>query len=116
MPFYAGKGGSMTIAGTAYPMDTWSVAYETDEVEVSNFQSSGQKSYIAGMLGGTVTTSGPYNGTAPTSGTIISVTCGLASGVNLPALQILVTSVTVDTTVKEKATIEVQGTIAANLG
>ena len=48
MPFYAGKGGSFSIGATAYPMDTWSISVDTDEVEVTNFQSSGQKSLIAG--------------------------------------------------------------------
>jgi len=70
MPFYAGKNATLSIGGVAYPMDTWSIAIETEEVEVTNFQSVGQKNLIAGIQGGTVSASGPYNGTAPSSGCI----------------------------------------------
>jgi hypothetical protein len=118
MPFYAGKNGSLSVGGTAYPMDTWSLSIDVDEVEVTNFQSAGQKSLIAGIAGGAVSASGPYNGAAPSAGSLASFTFGLASGVTLgsTSYQVLITSVKVDTTVKEKATIEVTGSLAANLG
>lgn len=116
MPFYAGKNATLSIGGTAYPMDTWSIAIETEEVEVTNFQSGGQKNLIAGIQGGTVSASGPYNGTAPASGALASFTFGISGAVTLGPYQVLITSVTVDTTVKEKATIEVTGSLAANLG
>lgn len=118
MPFYAGKNASFTIGGVTYPMDTWSIAIETEEVEVTNFQSGGQKSLIAGIQSGTVSASGPYNGTAPSSGALASFTFAVAPGVLIGAapFQVLITSVTVDTSVKEKATIEVSGSLAANLG
>ena len=116
MAFYAGKNATLSIGGVAYPMDTWSIAIETDEVEVTNFQSSGQKSLIAGIQGGTVSASGPYNGSAPVSGALAQFTFGISGAVNLGPYQVLITSVTVDTAVKEKATIEVTGSLAANLG
>ena len=116
MPFYAGKGGSFTIGATAYPMDTWSVSIDVDEVEVTNFQSSGNKSLIAGVQGGSVSASGPYGGGTITSGALASFTFGVATGVSVGTFQVLITSVKIDTSVKEKATIEVTGSIAANLG
>jgi hypothetical protein len=116
MPFFAGKNATLSIGGVAYPMDSWSIAIETEEVEVTNFQSGGQKSIIAGIQGGTVSASGPYNGTAPSSGALANFTFGVAGGVNIGPYQVLITGVTVDTTVKEKATIEVTGSLAANLG
>lgn len=116
MPFYAGKNASLSIGGVAYPMDTWSIAIETEEVEVTNFQSVGQKSLIAGIQGGTVSASGPYNGTAPSSGALAQFSFGVGGGIFIGPYQILITSVTVDTSVKEKATIEVSGSLAANLG
>lgn len=117
MPFYAGKGGWFDIDGVQYPMDTWSVSIETDEVEVTNFQSLGQKNLIAGIQGGTVSASGPYNGTAPTSGALAFFTFGLATGgPSIGPYQVLITSVKVDTAVKEKATIDISASLAANLG
>lgn len=116
MPFYAGKGGSFLIGATAYPMDTWSISVETDEVEVTNFQSSGQKALISGIQGGSVSSSGPYNGVAITSGSIANFTFGVGTGATLGPFQVLITSVKIDTSVKEKATVEVSGSLAANLG
>jgi hypothetical protein len=116
MPFYAGKGGSFSIGATAYPMDTWSISVDTDEVEVTNFQSSGQKSLIAGVQGGSVSASGPWNGATITSGALAQFTFGVGVGVGIGPYQVLITSVKIDTTVKEKATIEVTGSLAANLG
>ena len=116
MPFYAGKGGSFSIGATAYPMDTWSISIETDEVEVTNFQSVGQKALIAGIQGGSVSASGPWNGGTITSGSLAQFTFGVATGVSLGSYQVLITSVKIDTSVKEKATIEVTGSLAANLG
>lgn len=116
MPFYAGKGGSFSIGATAYPMDTWSISVDTDEVEVTNFQSSGQKSLIAGIQGGSVSASGPYNGSAITSGALANFTFGVGVGASLGPFQVLITSVKVDTSVKDKATVEVSGSLAANLG
>jgi hypothetical protein len=116
MPFYAGKGGSFLIGATAYPMDTWSVSIDVDEVEVTNFQSSGNKALIAGVQGGSVSASGPYNGGTITSGALASFTFGVAAGLSVGTFQVLITSVKIDTSVKEKATIEVTGSIAANLG
>jgi hypothetical protein len=116
MPFYAGKGGSISIGGASYPMDTWSISVDVDEVEVTNFQSLGNKSLIAGVQGGSVSASGPYGGGTITAGTLANFTFGVGVGASLGTFQVLITSVKIDTSVKEKATIEVTGSLAANLG
>lgn len=116
MPFYAGKTGFFTIGAVSYPMDTWSISIDVDEVEVTNFQSSGNKSLIAGVQGGSVSASGPWNGSTITAGALANFTFGVATGVSVGPYQVLITSVKVDTSVKEKATIEVSGSLAANLG
>ena len=125
MPFYAGKGGFFAINNVQFPMDNWSISVDVEEVEVTNFQSLGFKSLIAGLQGGTVSASGPYNGASITPGVLAAFTFGLATSpaaislsppIQLGLFQVLITSVKIDTSVKEKATIEVTGTLAANLG
>jgi hypothetical protein len=124
MPFYAGKGGFFTINNASFPMDTWSISVDVDEVEVTNFQSQGFKSLIAGVQGGSVTASGPYNGSSIIPGVLAAFTFGLSTipqvslspPIQLGVFQALITSVKIDTSVKEKATIEVTASLAANLG
>lgn len=123
MAFFNGKNGSLTIGGVVYPMEEWSLDIEIEEVEVTNFMSGGFKQVMGGIAGGSVSASGPYNGTSPITTTPNGVTVGnigygaigqfdfgLAAGVGF-SWPVLVTGVSIGQNVKEKATIEISGSL-----
>lgn len=123
MPFYNGKNGFLTIEGVSYPMEEWSLDIEIEEVEVTNFMSGGFKSLLGGVAGGSISASGPYNGTSPITPTLAGVltgnagqgalgtfTFGLAAGASF-TWPVLVTGVSVTQNVKEKATLEISGSL-----
>lgn len=112
MAYYAGKNASITIQGISYPMDTWDLSDDTEEVDVTNFTSGGIRELIAGIYTGSMSTSGPYNGTAPTTGTTGTIIFNVGGGVTA-SRKIFLNSVKTNTAVKDKATLSISGSITA---
>jgi len=114
MPFFSGKTGSLTVNGITLPMEEWSLEFEVEEVEVTNFMSQGLKSLIGGIVGGTVSASGPYSGVSPLDlaldGTVVSFFFGLGGGAGFTR-NVLITGVSFGQNVKEKATLEISGSL-----
>lgn len=117
MPFYSGKNGSFTANGVSYPMEEWSLDIEVEEVEVTNFLSGGFKSLLGGIAGGSVSASGPFNGSEPTAlalqGTIVPFAFGVGVGAGY-TYPVLITGVSIKQNVKEKATLEITGSLTNN--
>lgn len=61
MAFYVGRSASMSIAGTAKPIDTVEFSINGEMVDVTNFTSSGWQELESGIKKATITASGPYN-------------------------------------------------------
>lgn len=117
MPFYNGKNGSFTANGVTYPMEEWSLDFEIEEVEVTNFTSLGFKSVLGGIAGGSVSASGPFNGSHPLAlaleGTVVSFNFGVGAGASF-TYPVLITGVSFAQNVKEKATLEISGSLTNN--
>lgn len=129
MPFYSGKQGSLLVSGVSYPMEEWSLDIEIEEVEVTNFQSGGFKSLINGVAGGTFSATGPYNGAQPfaptyagatgqnggntSNGITGTFTFGIAPGISFTHY-VIITASSVKQNVKEKATLEISGSLTGN--
>lgn len=117
MPFFSGKNGFFIADGVTYPMEEWSLEYEIEEVEVTNFLSLGFKSVLGGIVGGTVSASGPYGGGSPLAqaltGTVVAFTFGLGVGASFTH-PVLITGVSFGQNVKEKATLEISGSLTNN--
>jgi len=128
--FFSGKNGFLQIDGVTFPMEEWSLEMEIEEVEVSNFMSQGFKSVLGGFAGGTVSASGPYNGLTPLpfnlgplgvvtandgAGLIGTFTFGVSKALGVSySWPVLVTGATVSQKSKEKATLEIKGTLTQN--
>lgn len=129
MPFYSGKLGFLQVNGASYPMEDWSLDIEIEEVEVTNFQSGGFKSLLNGIAGGTFSATGPYNGSQPfpftaagavtqtggstSNGFTAQMTFGLAPGLSVQHW-VIITAASVKQNVKEKATLEISGSLTGN--
>ncbi len=117
MPFFSGKNGFFVANGTTYPMEEWSLEIEVEEVEVTNFMSLGFKSLLGGIAGGSVSASGPFNGTSPLAtalqGTVVPFTFGVGVGASF-TYPVLITGVSFGQNVKEKATREISGSLTNN--
>lgn len=127
MAYYVGKTGFVQITPSAggaavrLPLSEWSLETENDEVDFSNFESSGAKSIAGGFFGGSLSASGPYEGGAVTSsailtdfraGKIVLVKLGLLqTGTIGFSVYALLKNVSVSMDAKEKATFEFGGTL-----
>lgn len=127
MAYYVGKTGFIQITPSAggqavrLPLSEWSLETENEEVDFSNFESSGAKSISGGFFGGTISASGPYEGGAVTSsailtdfraGKIVIVELGLLqTGTIGFSVYALLTGVSVNMDAKEKANFEFSGTL-----
>lgn len=113
MPYYSGKNASITIGGVLYPMDSWNLDDTCEQVDVTNFTTGGEQALIAGITSGTMSTSGPYAGLAPVTGATGLITFDVGGGGGAATRKILITSVKKSTQVKDKATLEISGSITA---
>lgn len=113
MAYYAGKNASITIGGVIYAMENWSLDDTAETIEVTNFTTGGETALIGGVTGGTMSTSGPYTGLTPTVGTTGLITFDVGGGGGAATRKIILTSVKKSTAVKDKATLEVSGSITA---
>jgi|DEB19_MinimDraft_3_1074340.scaffolds.fasta_scaffold00430_16 hypothetical protein len=113
MAFYAGKNASIVIGAVAYPMDTWTLDDTCEEIDCTNFTSGGVRQLIAGIVAGTMSASGPYTGLTPTAGLTGTIIFDVGGGGGTATRTILLTSVKKNTAVKDKATLEISGSITA---
>lgn len=114
MAYFTGKNAAIVIGGVPYCLTDWSLNLTSDEVDLTTFCSGGVNTVVGGILGGDMSASGPYTGSAPTVGQVYNVIFYLAAPGG-PSFQqyFLITSVRVATNVRDKATIEVSGTLTA---
>jgi len=86
----AGKTGSVTIGATTFSFGKWEVEVHSKMVPVPNFNGAGAEQYVAGLYGGKLTVSGPYDmGNMPfTVGTQYTWSLALNASVvlSLPAI------------------------------
>lgn len=126
MAYYVGKTGFVKFTNsaavvTSLPLSEWSLEMENEEVDFSNFESSGAKSIAGGFFGGTISASGPYEGGAVTTSTIltdfragkiVTVELGLLStGTVGFSVYVLLTGASVNMDAKDKANFEFTGTL-----
>jgi hypothetical protein len=127
MAYFVGKTGFISIVPSAggsavkLPLKEWSLELENDEVDFSNFESSGAKTIAGGFFGGSLSASGPYESVAIAAaailtdfraGKICAVELGLlATGTVGFTVQALLKSVSVDMDAKEGANFEFTGTL-----
>lgn len=121
--YFSGKFAFLTLGGTTYPMDNWEFSENVETVEVTNFTTVNadvskplgvQKQVIAGVYGGTFTTSGPYIGTAPIVGARGVAVFGYATGLSVTR-NVMINDVKLNTAVKDKATLTISGEFTLDL-
>lgn len=62
MAFFPGRAATLTIGGTAKPVDTVEFSVNGEPVDVTNFTSTGWQENELGIKSVKMTISGPYNG------------------------------------------------------
>jgi hypothetical protein len=125
MAYFVGKNAGIVINGQPYCLTDWALDITTEEVDLTTFCSVGQagtvvgpvrgvNTVVGGIVGGSMTASGPYQGAAPTSGEIYTVVFYLATPTGPSFTQtFLITSVRVTQNVRDKAMLEIAGTLTA---
>lgn len=108
MAFLSGKGGSVTVGTASWKLREWSLDMRTDASDVTNFSSSGYRENIAGLTGGSLSCSGPFDSTAMalTSGTSYSFTLGASNTVNF-AVTARVTNIRISTTIERAVEVSI---------
>jgi hypothetical protein len=119
MAFFAGKGGSVTIATVAKPLTDWSIDYKADPIETTNFSDDGYTSHVYGIKSCDISASGPYNGSAGAQpgvtvagvDTLVTFTfdTGGAGGAAF-SIEAVLTSVKIDQSIKDVAKISYTAT------
>ncbi len=108
MGFLAGMSGSVTVGTATWKLREWSLDMRTDASDVTNFSSSGYRENIAGLTGGSISASGPFDSTAMalTSGTSYSFVLGASATINF-TVTARVTSIRVSTTVERAVEVNI---------
>lgn len=110
MAFLSGKNGAISVAGVSKPLTSWSIDVKTENIDVTNFSSSGWQELLSGILSVDISAEGPYNGssgvTQGTAATFILAT-GTTGAFSGPSFEVnaVITSVKVNTSVKDVAKI-----------
>lgn len=115
----SGKTGWFLHNSVNYTASTWSISLEGNPVDVTSFQSSGWKQFIAGVAGGRISVEGFYNnGDAQLvqNDTLTNATLGIGGGYKMTILSSIVSSVrySTDVTGAGKFALEVLTTGAIN--
>lgn len=125
MAYFVGKNAAIVINGLPYCLSDWAIDITSEEVDLTTFCSIGQagtavgnvrgvNTVVGGIIGGSMSASGPYTGAAPTSGDIYSIIFYLASPGGPSFTQtFLITSVRITQNVRDKAMLEIAGTLTA---
>ena len=91
-----GKDGSITFTNLTAGVKSWSVSYDGDVVEVTDFADAGVKAYIAGGSGWTATATGNHDvGNTAAPGDTADLTLTVTSGKTYTGSAIM-TSLTVN--------------------
>lgn len=109
MAIASGKTGSITIS-TARPYDNFSIDFQNEVIDTTNFTSSGYAESVAGVFQARISFSGPYDGSESISqGAALATVFVTGSAVSL-TITTRVESVKIETAVRNKAdTISVTG-------
>lgn len=129
MAYFVGKNAAIVINSVPYCLTDWNLEVNSEEVDITTFCSVGQagtvvgqvrgvNTVVGGVIGGSMTATGPYTGGAPSAGEIYPVIFYLGSPTgpqNGPSFTqtFLITSVRVTQNVRDKATLEISGTLTA---
>ena len=115
MPFFAGKNGSISVGGTTQPLTEWSLDVKTESLDITTFASAGVQEVMGGIFSGEISASGPYDGASGVTQGVVAdfvLNVGTTATVVGPSftLKALVTSVKVDTSVKDVVKISYSAT------
>lgn len=113
MPFYAGKTGSISVGGTTQPLTDWSADMKMEVVETTNFGSGGVATNEAGIASVEISANGPYDGSAgasPGDSAIFILTTSSAVGAPSFTVTARISSIKIDTSVKDIAKISYSAT------
>jgi len=127
MAYYVGKNAGINIGGNPICMTDWSFNTTAEEVDLTTFCSTGEagqffgadvrgvNTVVGGVVGGSMSASGPYTGAAPSVGTVVEVVFFLSTLPGGPSITqtFLITSVNITQNVRDKAVLEVSGTLTA---
>jgi hypothetical protein len=126
MAYYVGKNAGLEIDGDVICMTDWALDVTSEEVDLTTFCSIGQagtvvgevkgvNTVVGGIIGGSMSASGPYTGIAPVAGQVVPVVFFLSTLPGGPSFTqtFLITSVRITQNVRDKAVIEVAGTLTA---
>lgn len=85
MAFLSGTTGFVKIGSTTYKFGKWKLSMKSGVPKTNNFAGGGFQSNVAGMVGATLTFSGPYDqgSMAFAVNTSYAFICGLDTGVEL---------------------------------
>lgn len=111
MPYYAGKTGTISIATASQPLTDWSADFKVEQIDVTNFASSGYQENEAGIASADITASGPYDGTigAQVGASAAFVLTAGSGGISY-SVTARITSVKVDVNVRGVAMVTVTAT------
>jgi hypothetical protein len=126
MAYYVGKNAGLEIDGDVICLTDWNLTVTAEEVDLTTFCSIGQagtyvgevrgvNTVVGGIIGGSMSASGPYTGIAPTAGQVVPVVFFLSTLPGGPSFTqtFLITSVNITQNVRDKAMLEISGTLTA---
>lgn len=111
--FFSGKTGSITVGGVSQPLTDWSIDTKVDVIETTNFASGGVASNEAGIASAEISASGPYDGSAgAAAGDSVVFVLAASSAVGAPSFTVTarISSIKIDTSVKDVAKINYSAT------
>lgn len=108
MSFISGTAGSVKIGSTPYGFDKWRIAMRSNLPKVTNFTGGGYQQNVGGVVGGTLTLSGPFDSTAMgfTVNTSYVFVLGMDTGVSL-TVTARVAGIEVDNSVEDAPRVSV---------
>lgn len=101
MAFFAGKTGSVSVASSTQPLTDWSAEFKMEQIDTTNFSSSGYQENYAGIAAAEISASGPYDGSMgaqPGDSAAFVLTAG-SGGISY-SLTARITSVKIDVNVR----------------
>lgn len=108
---YPGKNASITVGGTAKPLDTFEVSIDGAPIDYTNFTSGGWQALTSGVKSAKITASGPYNGIASAgaagdvAGTSVTFVCDCGDDSPVLTIAAFLTKVSISTEVRGVAQI-----------
>lgn len=108
MAFLSGTTGYVKLGSTSYSFDKWRMDMKANAPKVTNFTSAGYQVLVAGVIGGTLTLSGPINSgsMALAMNSVYTFHLGLDTGVEL-AVSAIVTGLVPENDVNDSPRVTV---------